>query len=584
MTCSIPPGREYAVTHFLPIIPRPQWEKYLRQGKFQPGIQKGLDDTQECHVNRAVVVDGTVIDGVDIPGFFPWGWYRWEIPTPTPTLPPDPVEVTTRYERDPGAFGTSPLARQELMGLATELMDFSRPEQGCEIVPVPTIDQLVPFPARDIMQRFAEGNRLVPQGALGSFVLRLPGSTHALFSSGLALAGFDEQFLSPLGQELFAFWNQAREGWGAGMDHRNECGWYPVLPFSPSPVRGDYIALQWFARDFAASHMQCLSPNHFIGGTPVDWRWRHGGAQSAGYVGDGWDVYEERAPAGLAVSNSGFLSWYPPGPLYTQFTAENRPKMAQVEERIGPRDRWGPPRANGSRERTEMPWQGPPPGAFMLDMEAAAAAPWFGGGGGLRGLGRSSHDACRGNRCRTGGRALAGLGRSSHDACRGNRCSTGGRALAGFFSEVGEAFGDVWEGAKDVVESAIKTPLKWSREILGEVWQHLPKELRAVAIQIGPTVAGLYLPGFGKVAAEAALMILEGDRNADRARDALRRAQSSGAIPQWIDLSNANDLAALHAAAQAPSRPAAVSARTTESEAVRGLATTGGALLALTLL
>lgn len=160
-----------------------------------------------------------------------------------------------------------------------------------------------------------------------------------------------------------------------------------------------------------------------------------------------------------------------------------------------------------------------------------------------------------------------------------------GAGFAGMFSFLGDikdAVGDVLETARDVVTVPVT-----------EIWEHLPKEIRALAMQIGPMVAEAYLPGFGGTLAEAATAILEGDRRADLARRQLAEAQArqtqlvtSGGqlvtVPRDLALGDPAVLQALARAPQAPARPGGAEAALDMGEA--GGAVVSGGLLALAVL
>lgn len=108
--------------------------------------------------------------------------------------------------------------------------------------------------------------------------------------------------------------------------------------------------------------------------------------------------------------------------------------------------------------------------------------------------------------------------------------------------QLGSWFSKFVDGAVDVVTA----PASWAKELGGEIWQVLPKELREVAELFGPAVADVFLPWWGGIAADAALAILEGDRQSERARKAIKRAKAEGLIEdEDFDPDNRDHLIAL---------------------------------------
>lgn len=277
--CTIPPGREWSVLNCDAEIPGPQWDAFVARGRFQPGIQKGLDESAHCFVNVDVWVkrgaDRVLVQGARIPGFFPWGWYK-VCRSQDPPDPPDPAETVRVLE----AAGLPPRPR----AAALEDWSVSGLPTPC-VVPVPDIDVWIPWPASR-WPALTLGGRYVDiePGGFGRVCRRIPGSAHPMFSTGLGIQFIVPAELSPAGQQYVS----ERYGSFAGMPG----SWYVAL-FDDEAARNNWeIRPAWYTRDFSASHMQCLTPLRKAPGVPVNWRWRIGGRTPAPYVGAGADVFD----------------------------------------------------------------------------------------------------------------------------------------------------------------------------------------------------------------------------------------------------------------------------------------------------
>lgn len=527
--CFLPPGREWAILHCLPVVPRPQWERYVQRGTFPHGIQKGLDGTADCLLNEAVVVDGAVISGAGLPygpiaGVFPPGWYRGPCSEGEP--PPDPEETVARLESRPlDAFTLDRLTLDR--GDAPTLGPL-----GCTVRAVPTLDLLVPWPVNRGYVRVWRRTEAMLPGDLGFVVVRVPGSDHPLFSTGIGLVFYDRSFLSPLGVEVFDFMDAARQGWHDPNDHRYEERCDPFKLFGGrmggiSADRGD-LDPNWWTRDYQASHMQCLPRNHDAAGNLVQYRWQVGGERPAPYVGQGYDAYGELYPPKTA------FGYHMP----TGLRADGTSHLDYIPERLGLRAQWQ------GRTRIPRDWEGPPPGAFLVESDP------------------SLDDDAATEPLPT----LGGYGRSA--------------TMGGFFDEIVDVMKAPFEFTADVVGEVTE----FQKDLLVDVWEHLPKEVRSIAMQVGPMVAQAYLPGFGGTAAKAAIAVLEGGRLRERARKAMRRAQQEGQIPSWLDLNDQTHLAALARADEAPARAAAPVAAGAGEASFAPVAAAGAGLAALALL
>lgn len=292
--CAIPPGREWAVRNCLAEVPGSLWDAYLATGLFPAGMQRNLEETSACHVNIDVYVKRgparVPARGVNIPGFFPWGWYR-VIESAPDDAPPDPAQ-TTAFEHAVEVAQHVPTSPRAPLASGTW---GPMPVNPC-VTPVPTVDLWIPFPFKSMNAVSLDGALVnVPAGGYGRLCWRVPGSDHPLFATGLGVEFIVPGELSELGARYAA--QRARQGaplfgsavvalfdvvWaGTGWNSPNEC-----IPY-------------WFTRDYAASHMQCLTPLRYGPGVPVTWRWREGGAAPKPYQGAGFDVFEIRMAGGL---------------------------------------------------------------------------------------------------------------------------------------------------------------------------------------------------------------------------------------------------------------------------------------------
>lgn len=388
--CDIPPGRQWALDNCDPSVPGPQWDRFVSSGKWPKGIEKGLDETAACHVNRTIFVKrgGGELerhDNVNIPGFFPWGWY--DVVRATPPAPPEPEQLLERYDgeeldpRTPGVVGGASDAdvSLKLPELAVEADPAVPP--SCITVPVPTIDLLHPYPENSGSITLPNGtSRQVLAGDLGRLVIRLPGSDHPMFSSGIALCYIAREFLSELGLFTFNAWDSWRRTASPSDPAFNRYRELLYLRTWLGQARPDlrtglsWIPIEWTTRDYSATHMQCPR-NHFpstptyealgVSGQEVERRWQLGGDSPAPYVGDGWDTPLERysatwvtGPGGDAtpVLSERFL------PIARELA--NDPSgtpyaLAAPEHPFGHRDAWS------SGARTLVGWSGPPPGALL---------------------------------------------------------------------------------------------------------------------------------------------------------------------------------------------------------------------------
>lgn len=378
--CHQPPGRIWAVTNFLPEIPRPIWDRYVNSGKFPRGIQAGLDETAACQWvsdmaqvrAQAVVVDGTQVSA-DIRGAFPWGWYRrpWSENAPPPPPPREAarfVQAIARVSVDQG------LQLDPLLGVPVNT------EASCSVQSVPSIDLLAPYPLNNGAARFREGQRSLLAGDLGRLVVRLPGSAHPMFSTGLGVVYIVKRYLSPLGIELFDFWDRVRMTTGLmtpdgqPVDRRYEELSY-VWPIFSSLDVTNMLPLAWWTRDFSHTHMQCLARNCYpdteghrglgLAGKPIStWRWQGGGSTPAAYMMDGWDAYGEAVQVDSAIGSDNVPhAVLSPRVNYawpTGLDAMGKPYAEGAPEApFGYVNRWeGRRRINGT-------WSGPSPGALL---------------------------------------------------------------------------------------------------------------------------------------------------------------------------------------------------------------------------
>lgn len=517
--CFLPPGREWHIRNCLPVIPVPLWTRWRATGRWPQGIQKGLDETATCHSQDAVVVDGQVI-AVTIAGVFPPGWYKHCVAQPDedPPTPEDTLEVIASID----------ILRESIRAPLTQGSPLAQGSPRC--IPVPTIDVLAPWPQRPAPRMTIAGQLIdVQPGDFGRVCLRIPGTDHGLWGTGLGIVFTDPRFLSELGR---AYVRQA-QGQFAGLPG----SWFYAL-WDGQGIN-DPTPRQWWTRDFAFSHMQpgCITGQlRYPDGTPARTRWRHGGDRPAQPIGAGWDVFEVQHH----VTGAWISSWM-----------GIRPYAAHLFSRI-------PEAPLGTSQ-----FNGPPPGAFLpegaYDAAAQMAPPL-----GPSALGRTSHDPpSRGKRSLYGA-----MGSTSHDPpSRGKRSLYGATAIGnpfvdafvGYFGDYGprtvrtraerggfhgffDEVGDVFEKARDLVGDVLEKV----RDLTAEVWEHLPSEVRKLAIQFGPLVTNMFVPGAG-VAANMALQALEGGRKGELAKKALRRAQKEGQLPapSVLDLDNPEHVLAL---------------------------------------
>lgn len=289
--CSYPPGLAWEIEHCLPVIPRPQWERYLRNGRFNGGMQAILDATAHCHHYDAVVVKGddhiTYLDE-PIHGVFPPGWHKGPcFDEPAEPAEPDSPPVFRRPERDPAGWGAAELERPDFGGNSQIACLVGR-----------TVDLLLPYPLRDMTVRFPDGGtRRVLAGDMGNHVLRIPGAGHVLNNSGLGHLYTDRRFFSELGLAIWDRWDRQRP---ARSTEFIESAW-PIHIFVKT-LWGRRAIGEWTA-PFQRTHMGCPR-NHYppsaryielgVAGLPVHYRW----AQSGGPVplpptATDYDVYEE---------------------------------------------------------------------------------------------------------------------------------------------------------------------------------------------------------------------------------------------------------------------------------------------------
>ena len=522
--CFVPPGREWHIRNCLPIIPRPQWERYVSTGRFSPGIQKGLDETRDCHVQHAVVVDDTVIQH-EIFGVFPPGWYRYCVSSDEP-LP----DVETTLE---AIAGVTINRETDRAPLSPEM-----PVAGPLCQPVPTIDVLVPWPSRPWPKLTVNGHLVdVEPGGFGRVCLRIPGSDHPLFGTGLGIIYHAPQFLSELGKAYVA----SHYGGFVGMPG----SWLTAL--WDSADIGQPLPRQWWTRDYAYSHMQpgCLNLRRRDGSVPRT-RWRIGGSRPATPVGEEWDIFEVESATIPGVWQSAWIALRP----YVQHLLPSVPEMPLGTGQFngdppgtyfpdGMIDSYtsgtlAPPSIGGGLGRTahDPPSHGP---RSLYGLGATDHAPPSHGPRSLYGLGATDHAPPS-----HGPRSMYGLGRTSHDPhSHGWKSMYGASGVDGIFDSIVDV---VWDKPRALVGDALEK----ARDLTAEVWQHLPSEVRQLTMTLGPMVANMYAPGSG-AAASAALQMLEGGRKADLAKKKLKRAQAEGQLPppSILDLDNPTHVLAL---------------------------------------
>lgn len=303
--CAIPPGRLNAVMTCLPVIPPGLADDFLANGSWPHGIAKGLEETRDCpwarempqYTSSACVIRGVVVRlSTAILGALPWGWYKHPVGQAPAT---DPVEAITwlrEVVRAPISGGT-PLA-SGTPGIRTPTVT---PE--C-VVPVPTIDVLVPYPFVAPWDGVIGGKTYrVHSGDLGRLVWRIPGSEHPMFSTGLGIQFVVPEFLSELGRQFFTERGNVMGGYPSSSVQALFARIYTGPAVEVSPYH--------YTRDFQASHMQCLSPLHYPNGQEVAWRWYAGGEKPAAYTRDGFDAFEvKHHVTGLYINNAMALRQY----------------------------------------------------------------------------------------------------------------------------------------------------------------------------------------------------------------------------------------------------------------------------------
>ena len=416
--CHLPAGREDAILNYLPVIPRPIWDRYVATGRFPGGMQTTLEETANCpYVDlmaqvrlAAVVVDDRIVQlAAPIRGLFPPGWYRYLVAA-TPPPPAAPARELERYRAPMAARRVSAPVLTPRIPIVTPdpptviVTDPGPPEPpvtpGC--VAVPTIDVAIPMPTTDgfalfpdFATRTTKAVALRP-GELGNSILRIPGSDHPLFGTGFGLRFTAREFMSAAGLRWIAHWTMARaQGLVPETDFRWSMGMemlrlYPLFPGpSTSPgAPGGQVDPSWWTRDFAASHVQFdCAPIYFgrggvyaeagVEGLPMRRRWRKGGAVPAPYVGTDSDALEHETTLS-ADFYSGKRSltrgiWTPNAtPL---FDAQGRRRELQTPEMAnlstaGIPDHFTPRLTReawvGRDVVVANTWAGPPPGAFLV--------------------------------------------------------------------------------------------------------------------------------------------------------------------------------------------------------------------------
>ena len=289
--CHLPPGREAAIMGALPIIPPGLAPDFLSRGEWPHGIQQGLDLTRDCpwaddmaqfttssvalHSGEIVVVDPAVL------GLLNPGWYRRWLAGQAP-VPRDPTWTLAQYQHEGGATRSSD----------PEIVPF--PE-----VPVPTIDLPLPWPYGPMPSQWI-GRQTGPiaPGALGIVWMRLPGSSHPLFSTGLGIAFVVREWMSPIGMEYLDYLASFPPGQpGIALP-----GSYLVAPWSSAYHHAELVlSPMQFTRDYAASHMQRPRPRN-VGGEALAYRWRQGGTKPSAGTPQAADVFEVRGPGLLGGS------------------------------------------------------------------------------------------------------------------------------------------------------------------------------------------------------------------------------------------------------------------------------------------
>lgn len=570
--CHLPPGREWEILHCLPVIPRPQWERFVRTGQFPQGIQKGLDETARCPCiddMAQVRVPGVVVDGaiqsVTIRGVFPPGWYRYVLPdAPAPPTAADVLEaarqvhVPAGIDFSGGELSLTPLEPQ--VGLSLDAPpdvqdEVDTPSRGCEVVPVPTVEVTAPYPLVDGYVRTRSGQSWVLAGELGRLVARIPGSDHPMFATGYCIIYICREQLSDFGRDVFDFWDEVRAS-GRADDRFREVSY--VWPWCGLADMAS-VPILHATRYFQPTHMQCPR-NHYpqselwhqlgVAGEPVAFRWRIGGGQPAPAVAGVLEFYEEHALAEWVQSAGGDVARWSAQPWTMRYPtgvdAQGRAYSSQAPEApFGFRD-------DG--------WHGPPPGSYLPSggndsarLDAQLQATPVRGLGGLDGFAHQPQ--------------LGGV----FDTLRDIVTLKPVRHLVGEISE------EAWHLA---------------RKQLRFLWGHLPAEVRELTIQLGPYFAGAFGGPWAVQGAKLAVAVLEQDRQARSARKQLKKAVKAGKLPDWFDPNNPQHLLALSRVAELGAQgaePAASSEAAVVQEpvttaiepSVAGGAFTSGAFLAL---
>lgn len=258
--CSFPPGLAWEIEHCLPVIPVPQWERYLRTGAFNPGIQRILEQTAHCHHYDAVVVDGRIIELEEpIHGVFPPGWHRGPCMEAEPDNPRPP--------RTPGAWPDYELDRSLPGGSS---------RYGC--LTGRTLDLLVPYPLEPMTVRFPDGSTAdLAEGEMGSLVLRIPGDGHPLANTGMGFLFSDRRFFSEQGHRVWDRYDSQRTRELNAL-FRERTTWIHLWV---RELWGRRAIGQWTA-PYQRTHMACPK-NHYphhgwlveagLAGRPVAYRW-----------------------------------------------------------------------------------------------------------------------------------------------------------------------------------------------------------------------------------------------------------------------------------------------------------------------